>query len=193
MTEAYPLQWPVGVPRTPRHRIADATFKVTLGEAIRHVRDEVRLMGGAALVVNSDLQLRQDGLPYANQRQPADCGVAIYFRRGGRQMVFACDRWRKVEHNLRAVAKTIEALRGIERWGSAEMMDQAFTGFEALPAPGAGAALSCWAVLGVPAGSDRVTIDRAYREKAKVAHPDTGGSREAWERLRTAYDQALAA
>jgi curved DNA-binding protein CbpA len=33
-------------------------------------------------------------------------------------------------------------------------------------------------------------IERAYRAKAKAAHPDVGGSREEWDQLRRAYEQA---
>jgi hypothetical protein len=191
MTEAFPLQWPVGVPRTSR--VLDAAFKVTLGSAIKQVMNEVRLMGGALPVLSTNLELRRDGLPYANQRQPEDCGVAVYFQRRGKSMVFACDRWRKIEHNIRAIAKTLEALRGIERWGSADMVEQAYTGFEALPAPSGGVSLSCWALLDLEPGADRMAIERAYRIKAKASHPDQGGSRDEWDALRSAYEQALAA
>jgi len=50
-------------------------------------------------------------------------------------MCLACDRWDKVQDNIYAIAMTIEPLRGIERWGSGSMVEQAFTGFFALPAP----------------------------------------------------------
>lgn len=186
--EAYPLQWPVGVPRTERYRVAHAAFSCTLGDAIKQSMNEIRLMGGTLPVISSNLTRRQDGLPYTNQRQPEDCGVAIYFQRRGRSMVFACDRWFKVEHNVRAIAKTIEALRGIERWGSAEMLDRAFTGFEALPAPE-----QWWEVLGVARDADPDAIKAAYRLRARNAHPDTGGSDSAMARLNSARDQGLSA
>jgi len=139
-------------------------------------------------VLSSNLALRNDGLPYANQRQPSDPGAAVYFQRRGKSLVFACDRWDKVEHNLRAIAKTIEALRGIERWGSSDLMERAFNGFEALPAPE-----QWWQVLGVGQGAGRDEISRAYRDKARAAHPDQGGSHAAMARLNAARDQALSA
>lgn len=187
-TPAFPLQWPSGIPRSPGTKISEAPFSVSLGDAIKQVMHEVRLMGGTLPVLSSNLELRRDGLPYASQRQPVDCGVAVYFQRNKRPMVFACDRWRKVEHNMRAIAKTIEALRGIERWGSAEMMDRAFTGFEALPAPE-----QWWEVLGVPRTADRTVINEAYRIKARAAHPDTGGSDAAMARLNAARARGFAA
>jgi hypothetical protein len=48
-------------------------------------------------------------------------------------MCFACDRWDSVADNVQAIRKTIEALRGIERWGTGDMVQRAFAGFVALP------------------------------------------------------------
>jgi len=43
------------------------------------------------------------------------------------------------------------------------------------------------AVLGVDEDADREEIKRAYRERLTEAHPDGGGSREEFERVRDAY------
>jgi hypothetical protein len=111
-------------------------------------------------------------LPYAIAREPNDRGAAVYFTLKGQQMCFACDRWDCVADNIQAIRKTIEALRGIERWGTGDMVQQAFNGFVALPAPP-----SAWKVLGVKPGASWTEINEAYREKAKKAHSDVGGSR----------------
>ena len=42
----------------------------------------------------------------------------------------ACDKWDSIRDNLHAVAKTIEALRGIDRWGTGEMVDAGTLGDE---------------------------------------------------------------
>ena len=72
------------------------------------------------------IRLRLDGLPYSNQTPPADKGVAVYFTHKKQAMCFACDRWDRVQDNIYAIAMTIQALRGIERWGSGSMVEQAF-------------------------------------------------------------------
>jgi hypothetical protein len=72
-------------------------------------------------------------LPYAKYKTPDDPGVAVYFELNGRSQVFACDKWDRVEDNLQAIRKTIEAIRGIERWGSSEMLNRIYKGFQALP------------------------------------------------------------
>jgi DnaJ-like protein len=187
---AFPLTWPAGLPRTAWHHRKRAAFKQSIKSATDFLKDEVRRMDGRYPVISSGMELRRDGLPYAQQRQPADPGVAVYFLRKGKQMTFACDRWDRVHDNLYAIAKTIEAIRGIERWGSSDMMERAFAAFEALPAPRKAA---WWEILGVSATAARATIEAAYREKAKAVHPDRGGSREAWDSLASAYEDAKGA
>lgn len=59
--------------------------------------------------------------------------MAVYFTHEKEPKCFACDCFDRVEDNLQAIRKTIEALRGIERWGSSEMLNRVFKGFAALP------------------------------------------------------------
>jgi len=184
--EAYPLHWPAGWPRNryPKRARFDASFAVARDSLFK----QIKMLGGTHIVLSSNIALRRDGLPLAGQRQPTDKGVAVYFLRRGRQMVFACDRWDKVEDNMRAVEKTIDAIRGIERWGASEMMERAFQAFEALPAP-----KSCWEVLGLFPGASREAVQQAYRDKARAAHPDAGGTDAAMAELNRARDEALRA
>lgn len=186
--EAFPLQWPAGRPRTASGRREPAPFKVTLGAARDEVFAELARLGTRSVVLSSNLQLRQDGKPYANQAQPTDPGVAVYFQHRGLAMCFACDRWTKVEHNLRAVQKTIEALRGIARWGTCDMLQAAFTGFAALPAPGA--AREWWEVLGVLRSASVDECRAAYRSLASANHPDRGGDPARMAEINSAWAKA---
>lgn len=49
---------------------------------------------------------------------------------------------------------------------------------------------AAFAILGVPATASIGEVKRAYRRKVKQVHPDHGGDREEFERLREAYAAA---
>jgi len=134
--------------------------------------------------------LRQDGYPRADARQPEDPGVAVYFTRKKKPVCFACDKFDRVWKNMRAIQRTIEAMRGIERWGSSQLLERAFQGFAALPER-TGAAW--WDVLGVSANASADEIRQAYRELARVRHPDAGGTHEGFVALQEALRMALQA
>lgn len=167
--EAYPLAWPAGRPRK-KYRI-NAAFQSSFANARDHLMNEIRLLGGTQPILSSNLQLRLDGLPYASQKAPDDPAIAVYFTYKGRQHCFACDEWQRVEDNVRAIGKTIEALRGISRWGTGDMMERAFQGFEALPSP---ASEPWWSILGFYSEQDAATGSPETRAKRLMQkyHPD---------------------
>lgn len=183
--EAYPLTWPPGRPRA-RSR-DDSNFRTTPGKAYQGVRDEVARLGGSGLIISTNVPLRRDGMPMANGRPNGDPGVAVYFTYKKKPMCFACDRWWRVEDNARAIAKTIEALRGIARWGTGDMIEQAFTGFVALPAPE-----QPWQTLGLDSSRPtREQVEDAYRRLAMKHHPDRGGDVSEMARINAARDMLL--
>lgn len=183
--EAYPLYWPEGWPRTKRR--VPGNFDSSFAKSRDLVVAEIHRMGGRYVVLSSNIPLRRDGLPYAGQTEPSDPGVAVYFEKDGKQMVFACDRYDRTWKNLRAIGKTIEAIRGIERWGASDMMERALSAFVALPAP------RDWRkVLGLQNGSPtKAEIEARYRQLAIERHPDKGGSADAMAELNNARDTAL--
>lgn len=185
-TEAYPLHWPAGRPQSKWRE--SARFKTTLGKAIQNLIREVDLLGGVNLILSSNLPLRKDGLPFSRPGYIGNPGVAAYFMLKKKPMCFACDRWDDVQDNMQAVAKTIEALRGIERWGSGGMVEQAFTGFVALPAPTA-----WWQTLGLYGpNASKPEIEQAHRRLSMQHHPDRdGGSHDKMADINRARDLGL--
>lgn len=161
MIKSYPLHWPEFRPRNRQFLVS--AFKQTDGKAISHTLHEIELLGGEEVVISTNIKVRQDGLPYANQPRVSDPAVAVYFTYKGKQMCFACDKWESVYDNIYAIGMTINALRGIERWGSGSMVEQAFTGFVALPAP-----KDPYAILGIVPGATEDEINAAYRRAAKA-------------------------
>ncbi|MAM87523.1 MAG: J domain-containing protein [unclassified Hahellaceae] len=180
--EAYPLHWPDGWPRcsSPDY----ARFKITPGRARDELFQELERLGAEHIVLSTNIELRLDGLPYANRRPPQDEGVAVYFQYQGQAMVFACDRWKGVHNNIQAVRKTIEALRGIERWGASDMLQRAFAGFEALPDF---SERSWWLVLGVSRTDSPEAVRTAYQTLRSRHHPDRGGDPEDFRQIQRAW------
>lgn len=178
MITAYPLSWPQGQPRTPAHRVQKSRFTSavkTQDYIQKELVNEVRLLGGSGLIISTNIELRNDGLPYANRRPVRDAGVAVYFKRKGKDQCFACDSWATVAENMRAICLTISALRGIDRWGCGDALDRAFVGFAALPAPGGHSKRNWWTVLGVSSDASAIEAEAAYKGLARAHHPDNGG------------------
>lgn len=189
---SHPLYWPEGWPRTDRNKIRRAQFKdrsVFTGR--RFLVEEIRRFGGKDLIISSNLELKKDNTPRSGQRQPADCGVAIFFERQGTPMALACDIYSTVEDNLWALCRTIEALRQIERDGSPALINRAFKGFAALPDPDT---KEWWEELNISRTATNQEIKQAYISLARQYHPDTGangGDPIMFDRIQKAYDLAM--
>lgn len=184
----YPLNWPESYPRTryiERSRFGNHSFGLSRDMLL----DELRLLGASNIKLSTNIPLRNDGLPRASFRVPDDKGVAVYFNLSSQNMVLCCDRWDKIEHNIRAIALTIQAMRGMDRWGVSEMLNRMFRGFAALPAP-TNDSVSCWNILQIPPSSSIADIKAAYREQIKKVHPDMGGTNEEFHLLTQAYKDA---
>jgi hypothetical protein len=192
----YPLAWPEGRPRTSERK--SALFKhegraMTLQAARRRLTDQVGMLTRTgqpwrttSLVLSMNIRFTLSGArdQSVSRRDPDDPGVAFFFDLDGRPHVLACDRWSTVADNVAAIAAHIDALRGQERWGVADLR-QAFAGHAALPPPN-----PWWEVLDVARGASLEEIHRAYRDQARFAHPNAGGERTAWDRLSAAYEAA---
>lgn len=219
MKRPYPLQWPDGWARTPagerRHSKFGSRAGIRVGytrsvspyEAAKEVLAECKLLGAVNVVITSQLPTRHDGLPYSDGRSD-DPGIAVWMDHEGNERVFPCDCWHTPGENLRAIALSIAAMRGLGRWGMANIVTRAFSGFAALP-PGEDA--------DAPNGAPKPRRKRAWRDvlggawpremstdeilliaKArhrnliKTAHPDHGGDPEIAAELNVALAEALA-
>jgi hypothetical protein len=184
---AYPLDWPAGIKRTEPGYRQDSQYRFakaggrggrrvwTFNEARTALSDELDRLKAVAPVLSTNFPLRLDGMPKSSAATPADQGVAIYFLLDGRPMQMACDQHIRAEENMRAIALSIEAMRAIRRHGGAQMMDRAFQGFQALPAPASVPVVDNWReVLGVAPGCSTEAVHAAFRAKVKLYHPDTG-------------------
>lgn len=200
---ASPLTWPNGWPRTAAHdrqraRFAKKTDRyyqrpVTIDEATRYTLDQLRLMGvhHEDVIVSTDLKLRLDGLPYSNQREPEDPGASVWWRPRGadKERVIAIDIYDRIADNIYAIGKTLEAMRGIERWGGGEILERTFTGFTALPPPEMAGGVDPFEVIQVSRQASADEQRTAYRRALSASHPDKGGDPD---RFRTVIEAGRA-
>lgn len=192
--DAFPLAWPDGWKRNSNR--GRSKFKTSFARARDDLFRELRLMGVVNnwsnpnnIILSTNIPLRKDGIPYAGQANPKDPGVAIYFKYKGKNMVFACDTYLDVTDNLAAVCKTIEAIRGIQRWGASDMMERAFTGFTALPPPQSRA--PWWQTLGFMQKPNKFDdVKNSYRQLSMKYHPDRGGDGKMMTVINQAYAEA---
>lgn len=210
-TEAYPLLWPQGWKRTAnfsrtRAKFGKKTFvdrglnaegqrmgwhtkgTLSISQGTERVLNVLDQMGfNKSVVISSNLALRLDGLPRSSQREPDDPGVAVYWGNGQKARCIAVDQYDRVADNLAAIAATLEAMRAIERHGGAAILERAFTGFTALPAPTA-----WWQTLGLSGpNASRAEIDGAHRRLIMEHHPDRGGDTEKAADINRARDLGL--
>lgn len=186
---AYPLTWPDRrrrtVPRKTNHN-----FKTSFAMARDNCIKEIQLLGGNEVIISTNIRLKAGGIPAAVDwgKTIPDPGVAVYFKRNANDLCFACDCWTHVQDNMHAITLTIRALRGVARWGTGDMMEAAFTGFAALPAPGESGASSWWQTLGVTVNASRDQVREAYLILVQKHHPDKGGDAELFRRVQSAWE-----
>lgn len=183
----FPLTWPESKTRCS-HRMR-SRFDSSLAKAHREISDEMaRWKIGGSYVIS---------MAPAFRRTTSDPGCALWFlmplKRGQAKRelrVIACDNYDLQEHNLYAIAKTLYALRAIERWG-AYTLEQAVEGARPmLPAPEGHGNRPWWDVLGVASNWPLEAIEMKYQALAKRAHPDAGGSADEMTALNAAISEA---
>ena len=175
----YPLAWPPGRARVPRHAREPDRYKVTsVAAAIVSIENEVKRWRSAERDARiTAWELTTD---MAARGMPEDPAAALWFDlagkdiTGGQQlMVLACDRFRRLEQNIRAISLTMERLRLVDEIGAYSLV-AAVEGARALPPPSRvrGEAVAVpgqpWhEVLGVVPDAPLLVAEAAYRALAK--------------------------
>lgn len=203
MIPAYPLQWPIGWPRTKNR--ADSRFtkrdeygrgpqrSLAVSDGVERVLKELErfAINRQDIVISTNVRTRLDGLPRSGEKEPEDPGCAVYWEEStSERRVMAIDQYVTVADNLAAIAATLDAMRAIERHGGAQILDRAFTGFIALPAP---TDKKTWReVMGFEPSEvvNAHAIRARYRKLAFERHPDKGGSHDAMVELNGALAEA---
>lgn len=200
----YPLQWPTGWPRATSFK--DGKFHtvdysggrkrdISVSDGTTRVLKELAAFNidRQDVIVSTNVRTRLDGLPRSGEREPDDSGVAVYWQdRKGERRVMAIDRYTTVGDNLAALAATLCAMRAIERHGGAKILERAFTGFTALPAPTATRHWSEVLEFSARSAATAESVKQQFRRLASIHHPDKcGGDNSKMAELNQARDEAL--
>lgn len=144
-------------------------------------------------------QLRNDGQPYLNAK-PEHSSCRLSFKKGGKTpLSFECGSFSAFHVNVYLIAMTLERLRAVERYGCTQG-DQQYRGWSQLPPSGGGGIQTAeWAskedalqfLADVAGNVDDVylpDLPHVYRDAARKAHPDAGGSNELMSKVNRARD-----
>lgn len=190
------LDWPEGFPRTDpadRERYPGG-FRVSRRVAFQNVLNELKTWDVTDVQLDSGMKhLKRDpNKPYADASFD-DPGVVVRFTKDGEQMAAACDRWDNPRDNAKDLAKYLNETRMQEQRGTVTAQSE----YEKLRLPSGDDTTLVdgrqpHAVLGVSRNASEAEIRRAFREKIKQAHPDTGdGNGERVQTLKEAKDALL--
>lgn len=200
--------WPGAL--TPPQRRVRAKFtrsngtRVPTGETVDLLKREVRALRGrdlTVLVAVPENRLRLDGAPRADAN-PEHPGVVVEFETKQGVMSFPCDTFTDWRDNLRGIAKTLEAMRMIDRYGVTKHGEQyqAFRAIEATPMPAAERMpTTVQESLDVVYQAAEMTVEpgviyepdglrRIIRKAQFNTHPDRGGDATTFRRVNAAAD-----
>lgn len=191
--------WPHQVTNPRRDRPFSAPWSQTMELLDRELN---HLDGSNVLIAAGwrESDLRLDGMPRADAREPSHPGVELSFDSKYGRLVYptdVCNRW---WDNVRSIALGLQALRAVDRYGVSQRGQQ-YAGWKELPSgSGRGVVIAsrdaAWEILRIAAGiSDTkgFNAESLYRQAAKKVHPDSGGTDEAFLRVRAAYELIRAA
>ena len=128
--------------------------------------------------------------------------VKVIFDRDGKRYTKTCNKWDISLDNLRAIQLSIEYLyRAIEVYGVEtdeefnDLFNTIFIGIEATPNDDvlmiASGDKVWFEILGIKKDCSKKDIINAYKSLAKVHHPDVGGDKLIFIKLRKAYEEGI--
>lgn len=171
--------WPGA--RTPPAGRRSSPFSAGYQATVDLLYAELEHLGAQRVVLELDVPeagVRRDGRGLLASTQPASPGVVVSFESRHGPLRYACDRFRRWQDNLRAIALGLESLRRVERYGIASAGEQ-YAGWKALPASTLTfdqARARLRHVLAQAGANEIPTDDRALARRAlRLSHPDAGG------------------
>lgn len=196
-------EWPR--PGFEPHRARERSrFDTAYPDQMGLLKYELGRLGAEALVIRLALSdrdirwnIRPDGLPRANAR-PDHPGVVVEWQIGETWYGRSNDKFDDWRDCMFAIAKTLEALRGVERWGSVaggeqyEGMRLEIEGVGSGPNAARQTLMRAAGMLDedLPPPEMRALEDirAVYRRAVRRTHPDRGGDPEEFRQVQEARE-----
>lgn len=186
----HPLtEWPAK-PTAAAQRKSRASFRAGWNDTLVLLEDELDKLRATDVVVSAALapsDIRIDGWPRANAAAPRHPGVILSFASTHGPLRYLTDRYEFWQHNLRAIALGLGALRAVDRYGITERGEQ-YVGWKAIPQTTTSRADAKAVLFRIAGETSPSALDEKaiYRKALIAAHPDHGGSRELLEAVQDA-------
>lgn len=190
-----PALWPGKV--TPTYQRVRPQFKTIWTKALRLLEREVGMLRGRNVTIAVDVtetHLRQDGQLRADAR-PRSSSVIVSFDVKDGRLQFPCDNFTNWQENVDAIARALEALRLVDRYGVQQ--GRQYSGFKEIPSA-TQATLSVEAAAAIIAeASGHMSANGAMLKSIDIArtgirlafaktHPDAGGTAARFQRVQQA-------
>jgi hypothetical protein len=164
-------------PGEPRKHPRAGGFRATYSDTLDRLEYELDALKAKHTIIEAYFhrsEIRNDGWPVSNAR-PSKAGVVLSFTGKTGELSFPCDTYTDWQHNLRAIALALEALRAVDRYGVTQRAEQ-YKGWAKLP-PAADQmpAKEALAFVAIHSGiqpRDTDSFAQAYRAAARKLHPD---------------------
>lgn len=194
----------------PRRETESCRFRSSPGTTQDELRCELAKLGVDRCVLQADLdesQIRLDGMPYAGARFRSGRVILTFDHPEQGTLNFPCATYSEFWNNVRAIVKTMESLRAIDRYGVTKNSEQ-FAGWKQLPSTAIVAQefvtveeamkyiishSEGWILpedtlddAAAQALDDHELFRSAFRNAAKNNHPDHGGDPKIMDKLNRA-------
>lgn len=186
-----PALWPAK--QTPNYARKRPQFKTIWSRALELLAREISMLRGSRVEIAIDVEERhlgKHGQLRADAR-PRSSSVIVSFDTKDGRLQFPCDTYTFWQENVDAIARALEALRLVNRYGVQQ--GKQYAGFKAIPAttaPTLGAEQAATNLVSVTGWTSpvaphvrRILEEQTFaRDVARIAmsrmHPDKGGSAE---------------
>lgn len=186
---AYPLVWPEGYNRSDRRIDSRFARGLTVSMATNNLEVELNLLKAKDPILSTNVPQKLGGGPRSGIN-PDDPGVAVYFKRKDKNVVLACDKYKRVQDNIHAIERTIMSLRQIDRDGVSDFLERAFTGFTAIAENAGPSNAAWWVILEVSENCTLEEAEKAWKKQCMEYHPDKGNDSGFIYAVNAAWDRA---